>query len=487
MSISVPAPVKNKNGQWYINIAIMLAIYGLFSVLPPISSITEMGMKVLGLTIALLWGWITVDLMWTSLLGFVLLQFTGYTTLLAGLVAGIGNSTVLMTLVLLAFAVALSEIGASDIIAAWLISRKVFIGRPMVLVLGLLFGTALISAAGGGMACIFIIWDLLRSICKMNGVAEEDTLKGVLMGMVLYCGMIGFILPWQNTIWLFGGFWQKGAGGLEIPAMNVFYCGLIWCLLSILLCVFVFKFLYRMDFSKFLITAEIAAQYTQKKATKQQKAGIILLGVYIALLLYANIFKDNVLAGWVNALGVVGLSVVYITIFAIWKDESGKSVLNVAKCFTATPWPVIMLIAITIPLGDALQSADTGVMGAITAWLLPLVNGMSPTLFICVCTVLLTLLTQVLHNVICGAVFFPLLTPIVIQMGGNPYVFLVTVFIGLMSAYATPAASMFAGLVFGTKDISTKAGYLAGWTYTVITVFILIVLMPVWHLIMPTF
>ena len=88
------------NKKWYFNIAIMLIIYGVFNIIPPISSITEMGMKVLGLTIALLYGWITIDLMWTSLLGFVLLQFTGYITLLPGLVAGLGNSTVMMILVL---------------------------------------------------------------------------------------------------------------------------------------------------------------------------------------------------------------------------------------------------------------------------------------------------------------------------------------------------------------------------------------------------
>ncbi len=475
------------NKKWYFNIAIMLIIYGVFNIIPPISSITEMGMKVLGLTIALLYGWITIDLMWTSLLGFVLLQFTGYITLLPGLVAGLGNSTVMMILVLLAFAVALSQIGASDVIAAWLISRKIFVGRPMVLVFGLLFGVALIIAAGGGMDCIFIICDLIRSICRINGVDEKDTLKGILMAMVLYCGMIGFILPWQNTIWLFGGFWQKGASGLEIPVMNIFYGGLIWCALSIILCVLVFKYICRMDFSWLLITEEVAKQYTQKKANKYQKAGIILLAVYIGLLLFSNIFKNNILSNFINGIGVVGLSILYMTIFAIWKDKEGKPVLDIIKCFSATPWPVIMLIAITIPLGDALQSADTGVMGAISAWLLPLVSGMSPTMFIAICTIVLTVLTQVLHNVICGAVFLPMLTPIVIQMGGNPYVFLFTIFVGLMSAYATPASSMFAGLVFGTKDISTKAGYMAGWIYTGITILILVVLMPLWGIIMPSF
>lgn len=475
-----------KNTKWYVHVVIMFAIFIMFLFIPPISTITEMGMKVLGLTLALLYGWITIDLMWTSLLGFVLLQFTGYMKLLPALSAGIGNSTLMMIFILLAFAIALNEVGASDIIAAWVVSRKVFIGRPLTLVFGLLFGTALISAAGGGMACIFIIWDLIRSICKANGMADNDTVKGFLMSMTLYCGMIGFILPWQNTIWLFGGFWQKGCG-LEIPAINVFYCGLVWMVLSIVLCVLFAKWVLRLDFSKVLINENITAQYANKKATKPQKAGIVLLGIYIGLLLFANIFKNNAFAAFINSIGVVGLSIIYMTVFAIWKDENGKPILDVVKCFRETPWPVIMLIAITIPLGDALQSSDTGVMGAISRWLMPLVSGMSPMVFIAICTVALTILTQFLHNVICGAVFFPMLTPIVIQMGGNPYVFLVTVFIGLMSAYATPAASMFAGLVFGTKDISTKAAYLSGWLYTGMTIVILIVLMPLWSMIMPSF
>lgn len=474
-----------KNTKWYVHVVIMFAIFIMFLFIPPISTITEMGMKVLGVTLALLYGWITIDLMWTSLLGFVLLQFTGYMKLLPALSAGIGNSTLMMIFILLAFAIALNEVGASDIIAAWVVSRKVFIGRPLTLVFGLLFGTALISAAGGGMACIFIIWDLIRSICKANGMADNDTVKGFLMSMTLYCGMIGFILPWQNTIWLFGGFWQKGCG-LEIPAINVFYCGLVWMVLSIVLCVLFAKWVLRLDFSKVLINEHITAQYANKKATKPQKAGIVLLGIYIGLLLFANIFKNNAFAAFINSIGVVGLSIIYMTVFAIWKDENGKPILDVVKCFRETPWPVIMLIAITIPLGDALQSSDTGVMGAISRWLMPLVRGMSPMVFIAICTVALTIMTQFLHNVICGAVFFPMLTPIVIQMGGNPYVFLVTVFIGLMSAYATPAASMFAGLVFGTKDISTKAAYLSGWLYTGMTIVILIVLMPLWSMIMPS-
>lgn len=478
-----------KNTKWYINIVIMLLLYFVISITPPFGGITEMGMKVLALTLSLLYGWITVDLTWPSILGFVLLQFTGYTTITEGMAAGIGNSTIMMTLVTLAFAASLSIMGVSDIIAAWLLSRKTFIGHPMRLVFGLLGGTMIISAAGGGMAVIFLIWDLIRKISAANGADEKDTLKGVLMSMVLYCGFVGFILPWQNTVWLAGGFWQPASGGLDIPAMEVFYCGIIWAVLSLFFCVFCFKFVFRLDFSKFIITEEIASEFSnQPKSTIYQKVGLIGLVVYIGLLLFGNIFKNLAISQFINSLGVVGWAIIYMVIFAIWRrKDTGKPVLDVVKTFEATPWAVIMLLAITIPLGDALQSEETGVMGAIAGWIYPLVQNMSATTFIIICTIFLTLLTQVTHNVICAAVFYPMFTPIVIQLGGDPYVFFFMAFIGLFSAYATPAASMFAGLVFGTKDISTKAGYLAGWTYTIMTIIILVVLMPVWTVILPAY
>ena len=139
-----------------------------------------------------------------------------------------------------------------------------------------------------------------------------------------------------------------------------------------------------------------------------------------------------------------------------------------------------MLLAITIPLGDALQSGDSGVMAAVTKLIYPLVSGMGPTMFTIVCMIALIIMTQFLHNVICGAVLLPMLTPMVIAMGGNPYLFFFMCFVALMSAYATPAASMFSGLVFGMPDITKKSAYLAGWLYVATTVVIMVTLMPLW-------
>ena len=128
----------NQNAMKYIHIIIMFVIWFVVKSLPPFAGITEMGMAILGITLALLYGWIMVDLLWPSLFGFVLLQLSGYTTILGGLAAGIGNQSVLMVFILLAFTAGISQLGVSDMIASWLMQRKIFIGRPLVMVFGLL-------------------------------------------------------------------------------------------------------------------------------------------------------------------------------------------------------------------------------------------------------------------------------------------------------------------------------------------------------------
>jgi len=473
---------KNAKMKKYLGIVIMFALYFIVGALPPIGSITPYGMKILGITVALLWGWIVVDMVWPSLFAFVMFHLSGYLPIMDGIVAGIGNQTVLQNLILLAFAATLTQIGVSDFIAGWIISKKVFVGKPMLLIIVLMYSVLLLSVLGGGLAVIFLTWDLLRKICDANGVSTKNNLAlGALMSLVVYNSMLGFILPWQPLVYVFGQFWQTGTN-LTIPAMGFFYCGLVFAILSIALMLVVFKFVLRLDFSSFAITEEICEEYGKTTATIYQKMGLVLLLVYIALLLLGNFLAKVPFFAFTNALGVVGLSIIYMTIFAIWRNEKNEPVLDILKVLAATPWSIILLLAAVIPLSNALQSADTGIINAVVGVIYPLVSSLGPTGFIAVCTILLCLLTQVLPNFICAAFFFPILTPILVQMGGNPGILLFTGTAALMSAYGTPSGNMYAPLVFGSELIGKKAGYLTGWIYVIVVLVILVGLIPLWNI-----
>lgn len=477
--------IRKAKMKKYISIAIMFAIYFVVGTLPPFGGITEYGMKILGITVALLWGWIVIDMVWPSLCAFIMFHLAGYLPIIDGLVAGIGNATVLQNLILLAFAAAITQIGVSDSIAGWIISKKMFVGKPMLLIFVLMFSVMILSMLGGGLAAVFLMWDLLKKICVANNMpTENNTALGALMALCVYNSMLGFILPWQPLVYVFGQFWQSGCG-LPIPAMGFFYCGIVFSILSIVFMILCFKFVLKADFSSFLITEEICEEYGKVKATKYQKVGLVLLLVYIAVLLLGNFLKNNAFFAFTNALGVVGLSIIYMIIFAIWRNEKDEPVLNVARTLESTPWAVILLLAAVIPLTAALQSTDTGIINAVVGVIYPIVSGFGPTTFIIICTVLLCVMTQVLPNFICAAFFFPILTPILVQLGGNPGIFLFTATAALMSAYGTPSGNMYAPLVFGSKGISKKTAYLTGWLYVVVVLVILCGLIPLWNVLIP--
>ena len=70
---------KSKNIAWYIHTVIVLFLmFGFGYIVPPIGSITQMGMHVLGVFLGLLWGWIAIEILWPSVLGCIAFGMTGY-------------------------------------------------------------------------------------------------------------------------------------------------------------------------------------------------------------------------------------------------------------------------------------------------------------------------------------------------------------------------------------------------------------------------
>ena len=167
-----------------------------------------------------------------------------------------------------------------------------------------------------------------------------------------------------------------------------------------------------------------------------------------------------------------------MTIFVMWKDEEGKSVVNLAECFAKLPWAMLMLLAVTYPLADAMESADTGITATIAATLTPILMNMDVTLLMIASMIILAIVTQFMHNIVMGAIFLPMIPPIVMQMGGNPYTCFFLMYLALMCAYVTPAGSMMAGLVFGHETMVRKDAYIFGLLFLAATIIVAICMIP---------
>ena len=188
----------NKNRIAYLHVLVMFILMFGTGYLPPFGQISVLGMKVLGVFLGLLYGWIFIDLLWPSLFGFMALGLSGYTTITGALATGFGNATLLLTLIVSVFAEGLNRIGVNRAIAYWLLSRKFFIGKPWFLITGICIAAIIMGVAGGGFAAIFLLWNVVINMAELNGYAKGHRLLNMLMAFILYGVMPGgSIVPFQ--------------------------------------------------------------------------------------------------------------------------------------------------------------------------------------------------------------------------------------------------------------------------------------------------
>ena len=174
-----------------------------------------------------------------------------------------------------------------------------------------------------------------------------------------------------------------------------------------------------------------------------------------------------------SKLGLVGIACIAILAMNFITVEE-QPLIDLSRTFTKhVQWPLLLLLAVTFPLADAMKSADSGIMTTVSQFLAPLVAGMGVTAFMIVSMVLLGLITQVTHNIVLGAMFIPFLCPLCAQMGGNQITLWFMIYIILNAAYVTPAGSMQSAMVHGHEHMEKKYAYLFGIVNLVVTCLVL--------------
>ena len=84
-------------------------------------------------------------------------------------------------------------------------------------------------------------------------------------------------------------------------------------------------------------------------------------------------------------------------------------------------------------------------------------------MFMIAMTALFLVVTQFTHNLVLMLVFTPVLVPMGVSFGVSPIVIMLLIYFSAMTAYATPAASSNAALIFGNEKWVTRGdAYLCG-------------------------
>ena len=110
MSDTAPKAVSPALTRW-LHLLIMGLLFASGWFLPSLSTITPFGLKVIGIFMAMIYGWMFVGLIWPSLCGMLLLSLAGLGTAKAVFGQGFGSEIVLLIIFFSIFTKWLEEIG----------------------------------------------------------------------------------------------------------------------------------------------------------------------------------------------------------------------------------------------------------------------------------------------------------------------------------------------------------------------------------------
>lgn len=183
------------NKKYYLNSAIVVLLMALFRFIPPIGSMTTLGMTILGIFLGALWGWITCDMIWPSVLALVMLGFSGYTANVSeALTSTISNGTIQLILWLLVFSAVLTTTGISKYFVTKLVRSRFCKGHPWRLSIVICLATWICAAFGAGFAAILLCWDLVYTISVQVGYTKKDKWPKMMVCAIIFFNALGALV-----------------------------------------------------------------------------------------------------------------------------------------------------------------------------------------------------------------------------------------------------------------------------------------------------
>lgn len=461
---SVP---KKKNTAYYINSVIMIALMIGIGQLPPFAQITPLGMQILGIFVGVLYGWCTVSLLWPGLVGIVAVGITEYCTVTESFQTAFGSDIPLMIIVVYVLAAYLEECGLNQYIANWFISRKIGEGRPWIFTILILCAAFVMSSFVSSFATVVILWMIFYKICDQIGEPPRTKYTAMVISTVVIISFLtGAIFPFKAFPVILLGLTQKSIG----TAVNVNFFtwtayNFVICVAMVALFLLVCKFVLRPDMTRVKNAGALNAHLRGQKMNRDQKIGAAVLIIFILALALPSMLPEGVPGmDTLEEMGILGVGTACIIGLALVKTADGTPFINVPHLISkGVNWELIILIASTMPLCNALEAEECGVLQSVISWMTATFSGMSGFAFLTAMAALFLIVTQFTHNLVLMLVFTPVLTKMGLTFGVDPVIVILLIYYTCMTAYATPAASSNAALIFGNeKWVVRKDAYLVG-------------------------
>ena len=440
-------------------VGILITLLGF--VLPPFGPVTAVGVRCLFIFIGMVYLWSTVNPLWPSMLGLILLGLSGYAGegangFKAVMASAIGNDTVILLMLTMVLFGALDVLGVTKHIAKWCLTRQIINGRPYLFLTAVYVTSYLISVIVSPPTAVLIIWPVALHMMNVFGVTKEDRIwHHYFVGLFCIMCIAQPVLPFKGAQLLILNNIEKLAG-MEVNWGAYMLFNVIMAAIMTTGYLVVLKFVIKPDVSKLQhVTADqVAEALPLPQMDRAQKMLMVSLPAFIVLMLAPSFLGKYIpFLQFFNVIGSTGLAMVFLVFFMIVKHE-GKPIINYnfisSKAFN---WGTIFMVAAAVYGANTLSAESTGVKLLIVDLLNPILGGCSEMVFVTLVFVFALLLTSFANNAGIGLVLLPVASAFTEQMG-IPFL-PVGLGVGMMvfCSMLTPAASPHSAMAYGRKDL----------------------------------
>lgn len=433
-----------------------------YSGLPPI------GMSIVGIFIGLLYGWTFIGFIWPSMLSIFALGLCGFfPTPQAAFANAFSQQLVVFMLLVLVFTSYCEQSGLNKKLSSWFLSRKMLVGHPWRFTFMVLLGSFVVSFLVDGNAVVFLVWNLMYSIFDEVGYEKGERYPAFVLAGVAIAAILSFgCKPWGNVCILAIGALESSTGGAYTVDYLTFMAVTIpICIMFVVAYFVVMKYIFRPDVSKLMNLSDeyLAKIRSELKLNAHEKIAASALIIFMLLMIVPTLSGSKSIVGILSSFNFLSAIAVVLIALTLMRLE-GRPLLDFDKCAReGIHWHVFWITAAALPISAAVSSDTAG----ITQWLGNVMNAYfqdaNIIVFLVLFSIVINLATQLTHNVSLVLIAVPIAVQVSVSLGLNPVALTVLVVIAAACAYATPAASTVAAILFSNVDwIGVKNSFKAG-------------------------
>lgn len=450
---------KGYSPAQYVHIIITLLLMFGFGYLPTFSTLTPVGMKLLGLFLGVIYGYSTCEVIWPSLFAFIAFGLSGYTDMSGAIASMLGGSTVFQIITQYFTAGAIVIYGFGKWFIRWSLTKKIFRGKPIFYTWCFMFifmWTSIVISQIPMALLLYAIWNDIADSC---GYDKKSTFRYYGFGGILLSLMMGgAMIPYKSWQLGLASTWPQVTGGninLGLMFLITGICGTLIITAYVLLGARLFK----VDFSTMEAFDVEKLGEESKHLRPRTKRILVVYLITMLLAIFSGTFLNNPLSDFLNnTLTAGGLYCVCSALLMVIPSGEGDGQAaihfnDIKHSDSAVSWPVILMCAVTIPLATALTNESTGVLPWLTGIFSPIFEGRSPVFILVFTIIVMLILTNVGSNIAFGGAMIPVVSPFVIASGMNPVVAGAALIWMANMGLVLPGASAPASIFHGRSEI----------------------------------